>query len=177
MSLVLWLESDETLDADTLPSPADFRLWAEAALAEAGEADSTQDVELSIRLVGNEESQALNRDYRDKDRPTNVLSFPADLPEMILAELDARPLGDLAICAPVVLREADEQGKTAGAHWAHMTVHGVLHLLGHDHIEAEDAARMEPLEISILARLGVDNPYDDDDADADPAPLEKEATR
>lgn len=176
MSLVLWLESDETLDAATLPSPADFRQWAEAALALAGDPGATQDVELSIRLVGAAESQALNRDYRDKDKPTNVLSFPADLPEMILAELDARPLGDLAICAPVVLREADEQGKTAAAHWAHMTVHGLLHLLGHDHVEAADAARMEPLEIAILARLGVDNPYDDDAA-ADPAPQEKEATR
>lgn len=177
MSLVLWLESDEAIDERSLPAAADFRHWAETTLAMAAELPSGQDVELAIRLVDSEESRALNHDYRDKDKPTNVLSFPADLPEMILAELDARPLGDLAICAPVVAREAVEQGKPLMAHWAHMTVHGILHLLGHDHIEAADAARMEPLEIAVLARLGMDNPYDDDDAPADPAALEKEAAR
>ena len=165
MSLDLWLDIDEALAGDSaliadLPSEADFRRWAEAALRAAGETASN-DLMLDIRIVGEGESQALNRDYRGKDKPTNVLSFPAELPPELIAELDEVPLGDLAICAEVVAREALEQGKPLQAHWAHMTVHGVLHLLGHDHVEEADAARMEPLEIRILAELGFDNPYDD----------------
>lgn len=164
MSLDLWLDLDEALASDTaliagLPAEADFLRWAEAALRAAGSSGERR--LLDIRLVSEAESQALNRDYRGKDKPTNVLSFPADLPPELLAELDEVPLGDLAICAEVVAREAVEQGKPLQAHWAHMTVHGVLHLLGHDHIEEADAARMEPLEIAVLAELGCDNPYDD----------------
>ncbi len=193
MSLNLWLEIDEALvaaplAAGGLPSEADFQRWGEAVLALLREravvlddaslstaVQSGEPLELAIRVVGDDESRALNNDYRGKDKPTNVLSFPAELPEMVLAELDERPLGDLVICAPVVAREADEQGKPLAAHWAHMTVHGMLHLLGHDHIEATDAAVMEPLEIAILARLGWDDPYDDEPAGT-PAADERNVT-
>lgn len=182
MSLNLWLELDEALVADGLPLEADFQRWGEAVLAALREQAASlpdagldaavragEPLELAIRLVDEAESRALNHDYRGKDKSTNVLSFPADLPEMVLSELDERPLGDLVICAPVVAREADEQGKPPQAHWAHMTVHGILHLLGHDHVEAAEAALMEPLEIVILSRLGWDNPYDDEPADTSAA--------
>lgn len=159
MTLDLWLEHDETVAALT-PAEDDFLAWAQAALAEAG---VTSDCELAVRVVDEAESREVNHDYRGKDYATNVLSFPADLPDEILAELPQRPLGDLVICAPVVVREAGEQGKPVREHWAHMTVHGVLHLLGHDHVAAADAAIMEPMEIAALARLGVGNPYDDED--------------
>ena len=181
MSLDLWLEIDDELAGNTalvadLPGEAEFLRWAEAALAAANTSTASgtttaefasKSVTLDIRIVSETESQALNRDYRGKDTPTNVLSFPAELPPELIAQLDEVPLGDLAICAEVVAREALEQGKPLRAHWAHMTVHGVLHLLGHDHIEQADAARMEPLEIAILTELGWDNPYDDEVGDAD----------
>ena len=181
MSLDLWLEIDDELAGNTalvadLPGEAEFLRWAEAALAAAdistgaGAAiaeSASKSITLDIRIVSEAESQALNRDYRGKDTPTNVLSFPAELPPELLAELDEVPLGDLAICAEVVAREALEQDKPLLSHWAHMTVHGVLHLLGHDHIDQADAARMEPLEIAILTKLGWDNPYDDEVGDAD----------
>ena len=108
-----------------------------------------------IRLVDEAESRQLNRDYRGKDRPTNVLSFPFEAPPEVLTPL----LGDLVICAPVVVREAREQGKPADAHWAHMLVHGVLHLLGYDHLEPAEADEMEALERDILAGLGFPDPY------------------
>lgn len=142
----------------TLPADADFARWVEAALSVAQEERAC---EIGIRLVDATESQELNREYRDKDKPTNVLSFPSDLPDFVLAELEVLPLGDLVICVPVMAAEAAEQGKTEPAHWAHLTIHGVLHLLGYDHIEPDDAAVMEPLEIAALASLGIANPYDD----------------
>lgn len=162
MTLELWVEHDEALsDHADLPAQADFQRWAEAALTAAS---GPLDCELAIRIVGEAESRSLNHEYRDKDKPTNVLSFAAELPESVIAELPSLPLGDLVICAPVVAREAREQGKPQAAHWAHMTVHGVLHLLGHDHVDPADAALMEPLEVAILATLGWPNPYDDDEA-------------
>ncbi|TCM70742.1 putative rRNA maturation factor [Acinetobacter calcoaceticus] len=119
-----------------------------------------QDCEIGIACVDTDESQRLNLDYRQKDKPTNVLSFPSDIPEEILPMLDAWPLGDLVICIPVVLAEATEQQKTALEHFAHMLVHGVLHLMGYDHETGEeDAEAMEALEIDILAKLGFENPY------------------
>ena len=111
-----------------LPAPASFRRWVEAALRGA---KRRKQAELAIRIVDADEGRALNRDYRGKDYATNVLSFPAELPPGVMPSL----IGDLAICAPVVLREANEQAKLPRDHWAHLTVHGVLHLLGHDHIE------------------------------------------
>jgi len=135
-----------------LPAANSFRQWVEAALRGA---KYRKAAELGIRLVDGEEGRALNRDYRGKDYATNVLSFSADLP----AELKLPLLGDLAICAPVVLREAMEQGKRPRDHWAHMTIHGVLHLLGYDHIKNSEAEAMEALETRILASLGIADPY------------------
>lgn len=145
------------LKASDLPGVDEFTRWADAALEEAGHAEP---VEITVRLVGAEESQALNRDYRDKDKPTNVLSFPNELPEFLREELDILPLGDLVICAPVVAQEAAEQGKAVRDHWAHLTVHGVLHLLGLDHVEDAAAEEMEALEVRALAALGIANPYE-----------------
>ncbi|EPW3853544.1 rRNA maturation RNase YbeY [Acinetobacter baumannii] len=119
-----------------------------------------EDCEIGIACVDLEESHQLNLQYREKDKPTNVLSFPSDIPEEVLPMLDALPLGDLVICIPVVLQEAVEQKKTAQNHFAHLLVHGVLHLLGYDHETSdEDAEEMEGLEIEILAKLNIANPY------------------
>lgn len=118
------------------------------------------DCEIGIACVDHKQSHRLNLEYRGKDKSTNVLSFPSDIPEEVLPLLDARPLGDLVICIPVVLDEAIEQHKTAQDHFIHMLVHGTLHLLGYDHETSdEDAEEMEALEVEILAKLGLDNPY------------------
>ena len=135
-----------------LPSATSFRCWAEAALRGA---KRRKPAELAIRIVDADEGRALNRDYRGKDYATNVLSFPAELPPGVALPL----IGDLAICAPVVLREATEQAKQPRDHWAHLTIHGVLHLLGYDHIEEGEAVAMEALETRILAGLGIADPY------------------
>ena len=133
-----------------LPSAASFRKWA-AAAAEG----RVRRADLAIRLVDAKEGRALNRHYRGKDYATNVLSFPADLPEGV----DLPLLGDLVICAPVVAKEAQDQGKPLAAHYAHLTVHGVLHLLGLDHEDEREAEAMEQLEREILASLGLPDPY------------------
>ncbi|MDR9480257.1 MAG: rRNA maturation RNase YbeY [Spiribacter sp.] len=133
-----------------MPASEDFQTWVEAALK--GRRDAA---ELAIRVVDRAESQQLNRDYRGKDAPTNVLSFAAELPDGVELAL----LGDLVICAAVVAEEAREQGKTELAHWAHLTVHGTLHLLGFDHISSVDAKRMEAEERQVLADLGYADPY------------------
>lgn len=135
-------------DARSVPDDERFLQWACAAAGPEGG-------ELTIRIVDEEESRALNRDYRGRDRPTNVLSFPLDAPPGV----PLRILGDLVICAPVVAREAREQGKPEEAHWAHLVVHGVLHLRGHDHQRPEEARRMEAEEVRILAELGFGDPY------------------
>ncbi|MEX2961156.1 rRNA maturation RNase YbeY [Microbulbifer sp. TYP-18] len=138
-----------------LPSDDQLRTWATAALA-----NTRGDAELTVRIVDEEESRQLNRRYRQRDKPTNVLSFPAALPE----DLDLPLLGDLVICAPVVAREARQQQKPLSAHWAHMVVHGTLHLLGYDHIEDTDAEIMESLETRLLAGLDIPDPYCGDSA-------------
>ncbi|MCP4128851.1 MAG: rRNA maturation RNase YbeY [Gammaproteobacteria bacterium] len=144
----------QTVTAVTEIPPEDsFAQWVRAALRQERE-----QVELVIRLVDEMESQELNREYRGKDWPSNVLSFPSDLPAIVASSL----LGDLVICVPVVLREAAEQGKPAQAHWAHMVVHGVLHLLGYDHQKEIDADVMERLEREILATLNIQDPYKED---------------
>lgn len=132
------------------PDAGQFQRWAESALTEVEE-----DCELSIRLVDEDESARLNSEYRGKNGPTNVLSFPFEAP----IELDPRLLGDLVICMPVVEREAAEQDKAVNDHWAHMVVHGCLHLLGYDHIEDDEAEKMEALEIQILHSFDIANPY------------------
>ena len=111
------------------------------------------------RIVPEDESAQLNLHYRHKDKPTNVLSFRPELPSAVLDALEETPLGDLAICAAVVQREAREQDKPEQAHWAHMTVHGLLHLLGHDHEEPQEAEAMEALERRILATQNIADPY------------------
>ncbi|WP_168389930.1 rRNA maturation RNase YbeY [Acinetobacter indicus] len=118
------------------------------------------DCEIGIACVDNEESHKLNLEYRQKDKPTNVLSFPSELPDEMAEFLDAFPIGDLVICIPVVLREANEQGKAPLTHFTHMLVHGTLHLMGYDHETSdEDAEEMEGIEIEILDKLGFENPY------------------
>ena len=135
-----------------IPSPTSFRRWAQAALAGARH---RKPAELSIRVVGAREGRALNHRYRDRDYATNVLSFPVELPSDVSSPL----LGDIVICANVVAREAREQGKEVRDHYAHLTVHGVLHLLGFDHQSDKDAARMEALETRVLAMFGIPDPY------------------
>ncbi|MDO7598258.1 MAG: rRNA maturation RNase YbeY [Pseudomonadota bacterium] len=136
-----------------VPELALFQKWAEVALQE----DITEDCELSIRLVEIEESAELNKTYRDKIGPTNVLSFPFDSP----IPMEPKLLGDLVICVPVVEKEALEQAKHLEHHWAHLVVHGCLHLLGYDHIENDQAEEMEAFEIEILQILAIENPYQD----------------
>ena len=122
--------------------------------------DVDQNCEIGIACVDHDESHRLNLEYRQKDKSTNVLSFPTDFPDEVAALLDALPIGDLVICIPVVLAEAQEQEKTPLEHFSHMLVHGTLHLMGYDHETNEaDAEHMESLEIAILAKLGFDNPY------------------
>ncbi|MDZ7804127.1 rRNA maturation RNase YbeY [Thiohalophilus sp.] len=133
------------------PNEADIQRWVSAAL----HAEQRDDAELTVRIVDEDESTELNEQYRHKSGPTNVLSFPFECPPEV--ELDL--LGDLVICAPVVQREAREQGKQEMAHWAHMIVHGTLHLLGYDHLQQDEAEAMERREISIMEELGYTNPY------------------
>ncbi len=149
----LELDLDVAEGIHNVPSQADFEGWVTKALQAAGYPSA--EAELSIMVVSEQVSQTLNSQYRDKDKPTNVLSFPADIPDFVESPL----LGDLVVCAPIVEQEAQQQNKTSYHHWAHMTIHGCLHLLGFDHIEDADAEEMESLEIKVLHELGIDNPY------------------
>lgn len=153
------LDFDHACPHVAVPAEADFARWAALAAATAHTGNTTRPVALGIRIVDEQESAQLNRDYRGKDYATNVLSFGHGLPDFLLDALEEHPLGDLAICAPVVLREAAEQGKPARDHWAHMVIHGVLHLLGHDHEDDAEAETMEALERSLLKELGIADPY------------------
>lgn len=139
-----------------VPSPASFRKWVAAALA-----SRIREADLAIRVVGENEGRSLNRHYRGRDYATNVLSFPADVADGIKLPKGVRLplLGDIVLCAPVVAREAREQGKATSAHFAHLTVHGVLHLLGWDHQDAREAECMEALEREVLDGLGIADPY------------------
>jgi len=147
MKLVVEIDS---ASSEPAPEEGDLRSWIRAALI-----DRQRDTEISVRLVDIEEMSELNQRYRNKAGPTNVLSFPADIP----AELNHPLLGDIVICAPVVRREAAEQGKPEESHWAHMTVHGTLHLLGYDHVIEAEAQAMEAMETAILATLNYPCPY------------------
>jgi probable rRNA maturation factor len=150
------LSLQKATTAKNLPKSNDFKRWVENALATVGFKKSC---EVAIRLVDEAESQMLNLQYRGKDKPTNVLSFPSELPEAVLDNLKREPLGDIIICVPVVEAEAIEQGKTTSAHWAHLTTHGILHVLGFNHIDDDEAEEMEALEAQALAVLGYENPY------------------
>ncbi|WGK58290.1 rRNA maturation RNase YbeY [Pantoea sp. SS70] len=144
-------------DENHLPAESDFQRWLEAAVT-----PFQPESEVTIRLVDEAESNELNLTYRGKDKPTNVLSFPFEAPPGIELPL----LGDLIICRQVVEQEAAEQGRTVEAHWAHMVVHGTLHLLGYDHIEDEEAEEMEALETEIMLALGYPDPYISEKEDA-----------
>jgi probable rRNA maturation factor len=156
-SVALRVEAQFGARRPWVPAAAALRRWARVAYASTADASlrRTPEPRVCIRVVGSAESRRLNRSYRGKDTPTNVLSFPAS--ELERASDGA--LGDLAICAPVVAREARAQDKPLAAHWAHMVVHGVLHLLGHDHRHDREARRMERAEVEILRAFGYQNPY------------------
>jgi probable rRNA maturation factor len=155
------VELQQACDVGSVPEPAVIRRWVEASIRAADcEGDDGRDCEIVVRIVDEEESRDLNNRYRRKNAATNVLAFPAN--EAALRGLPPearRALGDLAICGPVVEREAIEQGKPVGSHWGHLLVHGTLHLLGYDHQTDAEAAEMERLEVQIMADQGVDDPY------------------
>ena len=157
MKLNISLENASSSSA--VPDEEDVYRWVSAALLLAPGSHSTA-AELAVRLVDEAESAALNSTYRNKNSPTNVLSFPAAIPEEIQSKLKYPLLGDLVICVPVVEKEARQQCKPVTAHWAHMLVHGSLHLIGYDHVDDNDADNMEQLETAILAKCGFANPYE-----------------
>lgn len=140
------------------PPEQDVQLWIDLVLSNQSNQDrNLLDSEITIRVVSEQESQTLNHQYRNKDKPTNVLSFPFESPAQIQIDL----LGDLVICADIVEKEAKLQNKLISHHWAHMIIHGTLHLLGFDHVEEQQAQQMEALEIALLAKLAIDDPYQD----------------
>lgn len=153
----LTVDFQKVYNGPGVPDKKQFHAWAEKAWL--GEDPS----EVTIRIVDNDESRELNHQYRDKDKPTNVLSFPFEAPPGITVPL----AGDLVICAPVVEKEAQEQHKELIAHWAHMVVHGMLHLQGYDHIEDNEAEVMEALEVRLLSQLGFANPYEAEETEPD----------
>ena len=145
-----WLEIQTEYESTNQPSETQLQAWIDIALKDYG-----KESELVIRIVDTEESADLNQQYRHKSGPTNILSFPFEAPEHIELNL----LGDLVICAPVLEAEALEQQKNLHDHWAHIVIHGVLHLLGYDHVTDEDALIMEEKEIYLLSELNIKNPY------------------
>ena len=147
------IEIQAVVESPEQPKLQQIQTWVDAALE-----GLHQDKEIVVRIVDETESTWLNEQYRHKNGPTNILSFPFEMPDGV-QDMDLNLLGDLVICAPVVASEAVEQHKTLEHHWAHMIVHGVLHLLGYDHIDDEDAERMESKEIAILKQLRINNPY------------------
>lgn len=160
------LEIQNPYDFDTIPSSKYLQTWSNAAFQKVDQT-SDQTVGLVIRVVNEKEGIALNHTYRDKKSATNVLSFPYEIPEYAVDipelqdEYSQQHLGDLVLCEKVVIEEAKAQNKTLEQHWAHLVIHGVLHLQGYDHINDDDATVMESLEITILQSLGFDNPYDE----------------
>lgn len=155
MNNMLMIEVQYAAHAPNLPSKEELISWAEAARTAAAGATG----EITLRVVSTAEIQQLNHDYRGKDSPTNVLSFPFFMPEGLPAELHGAILGDIALCANIIAAESQAQGKALAHHWAHMVVHGVLHLLGYDHTNDADASEMETLETKILATFGIADPY------------------
>lgn len=151
IDLQIALENQES----DIPDIKEIELWAKTALEGA---EYYHDSEITVRLVMPDEIQELNNEYRHKDKPTNILSFPFECPPEFP---DLPLLGDLIICDEIVRQEAKDQGKTYKEHFAHLIVHGCLHLLGFDHIEVKDASIMEPLEVKILKQLGYPDPYGD----------------
>lgn len=146
------LDIQRVFASEGQPDDATFQLWIDTALAALEE-----DTEVVIRIVDTPESAGLNSQYRNKQGPTNILSFPFEAPDIEGFTFDL--LGDLVICAPVLASEAQEQDKPLLNHWAHIVIHGLLHLLGYDHIDDADAEEMEAKEIAILQQLHIPNPY------------------
>lgn len=160
MNATVNVELQVACASETIPQEDEIRGWIEDAIRFTGN-DGAREFDVVVRIVDERESRALNYRFRQKDKPTNVLAFPAaDGAEIEgLAGPGEKALGDLAVCAPVLEREAREQGKTPAGHWGHLLVHGTLHLLGYDHQSDEQAAQMEKLETEILAARGIDDPY------------------
>ena len=155
--MIVQVDVQVACDDKGLPESNEIQSWVRHAISVAA-SDVTGEVEITVRIVDSEEIQALNREFRQQDRSTNVLSFPAGLIEGLPAAVP-KALGDIVICAQVVSDEATEQGKASSAHWAHMVVHGTLHLLGFDHVDENEAIEMEGQESRILTKLGVADPY------------------
>jgi len=156
------IEVQHAVALDGVPSDADLVRFAEAALP-----DGDSGVEICLRVVDEAESRALNREWRGKDAPTNVLSFPSSRPPGLPEAVELPSLaGDVVLCAPVIAREAQGQGKRPADHWAHLVIHGILHLRGFDHMQEEEAERMEAVERELLAALDIADPYRDADAPA-----------
>lgn len=139
-----------------VPSLEQCNEWLDCGLQVAGQGEPCS---ISLSFVDAASSQSLNKAYRGKDKPTNVLSFPAEFPTELREQVESYPLGDIVICASVVEAEAREQDKVLGEHWAHLTIHGLFHLLGYLHDQPGSAREMEQLEINTLERLGIPNPY------------------
>jgi probable rRNA maturation factor len=154
MPVTIEMSVSDTLEADDgdIPDATLIQLWAEKACL------CDDQVIASVQVVNNDEMRELNLTWRGKDKPTNVLSFPMELPE----EVEPKILGDVVLCADVIKAEANQQHKPLQAHWAHMVIHGMLHLQGYDHIEDSEAEEMEALEVRILDQLGYANPYIED---------------
>lgn len=140
--------------SQALPEREQITAWVRTTLIKVSDNDN-RETELTVRIVDADESQSLNHQYRDKNKPTNVLSFPFQNPPGITLPL----LGDLIICKEVVEKEAKEQNKPLISHWAHMLIHGTLHLLGYDHIDDNEAEQMERIETELMISLGFDDPY------------------
>lgn len=151
------IEIQKTMEQDNLPEDTQLKKWALAALERI-----LPSAQLTIRIVNEDEISYLNEAYRKKQGPTNVLAFPFETHEIV--KLEYPLVGDVVICAPVVEQEARQQGKSHEAHWAHMVIHGTLHLLGFDHVKEQEAHEMEKIEINILKQLGYENPYDGENA-------------
>jgi probable rRNA maturation factor len=145
------IEIQTVFSSPEQPSAAQIQLWVDTALA-----DIEHDTEIVVRIVDEQESAELNQQYRHKQGATNILSFPVEIPE----GLDLNLLGDLVICAPVLEQEAKQYDKILAHHWAHIIIHGVLHLLGYDHLNDEQAQEMESKEIALLQKLNIPNPYE-----------------
>lgn len=156
MNIQHCISLNKTTGSENVPSLSQFTDWCYAALT-----DCKQPVEINIRIVDADEMTQLNQTYRHKQGSTNILSFSfSDMPTI---DTNVTLLGDLVICAPIVIKEAKQQGKTIDDHWAHLTIHGTLHLRGYDHEQPQQAFEMETLEIAILAKLGIENPYEPSD--------------
>jgi probable rRNA maturation factor len=146
------VEIQAVYSSPELPNEQQIQLWIDTVLAEM-----QQDTEIVVRIVDETESTALNEQYRHKQGATNILSFPVKIPDGVA--LDINLLGDLVVCAPVLAKEAQQQGKKLHDHWAHIIIHGVLHLLGYDHLDDAQAEEMEGKEITLLQQLNIPNPY------------------